>query len=371
MHGINDLNQTKTPAAGNLERERPAAQPETVVVGDNGHTAPGSQPQTSSNLAQGGAINPPTEQDLAKNLTRMRLAGRLSGAQVRKQKREQAAQRGEQLRPRRKHGRAKGDLATPRPPPPPPGDPPHWRKAHGSQTHNPAQKRRRNEGSDPPSEGSTPNRPDKRAKADTKDATTSYSLAVHTTKMAVVMDQHPEQQLSQEQCDNILCSIQEEAFNASPGEGPSCSGCYAEKGVIYILCNDKKSQEWLSRCVAELKVNDGVKLRTGVAKDILQRSRVSVRLPTRLLQSKEPKSVLKKLEGQNPHFKTDEWVIFAKSGDADSITLCVEIDEPTMKSLEKTKLKASFGLYTVAFKVIRRAAEKTCNAEGGANQPTA
>lgn len=70
-------------------------------------------------------------------------------------------------------------------------------------------------------------------------ATVSQAL---TAKMAVILDNYPEERLSEWQSKKVQMAVMGEIWKYQPGTVPQFQNSYGEKGVAYFTCGNEKSK---------------------------------------------------------------------------------------------------------------------------------
>lgn len=252
-------------------------------------------------------------------------------------------------------------------------------KALPPPTVTPATKRPRGSGSTPSSTESKPERV-KKSRGDNGNAVTppaegagnSYSAAVTTRRMAVVLGDYPDTLLTKEQGTKLITAINREAMTADPDPDRTFDGVSQKDGAVLVSCCSSKASEWLVETVGRLQLEGLGPLRTGSAKEVLNRPRVSVLLPTDYLEEADARTLLGMLGHLNPGLGVDTWRVFAEKREAKRVLLCIEIQQADLMVLRATGLRASFGLRTVTFRVLNEGAvAKTTDAQGGSDQPAA
>uniref|UniRef100_A0A6P7FVK2 Uncharacterized protein LOC114334640 n=1 Tax=Diabrotica virgifera virgifera TaxID=50390 RepID=A0A6P7FVK2_DIAVI len=189
--------------------------------------------------------------------------------------------------------------------------------------------------------------------------------------MAVVLRGFPEQLLTEEQGATVLKAINRAVFAADPDPDRQFDGASQRDGAVLVTCCSEKASKWLVDTVRSLELEGIGQLRAGSVKEVLNRPRVSVLIPTAYMDVEDHKSIFRILGHLNPGLKTDSWRLFAEKREAKSILLFCEIPEADLVMLRKMWLRVSFGLHKVTFVVLKEGGAKPANAEGGANQPTA
>lgn len=351
--------------------------PPTVAKSGAGEShTPGNATGGTNPQAGGSSLSaPPAEGVERLSLEALSLKRKaVSGAARRRIAREKAREEGRPVPPRKKKTKPLAGAGSSKT-----GDVRKGGKAEAkpAPTSTPAPKRPREAGSNPPSAGSKPPRV-KKAKAETGDAVTppttsvaglSFSQALTTQRMAVVLGKFPEQLLTSEQGQTVIKALTRAVFEADPDSERRFDGVSQRDGVVLVTCCSVSATTWLVDTVRGLRLEGLGELRAGSARDLLGRPRVSVLIPTEGVEGKDIPSIVKLLGRQNPGLHTDKWRVFSSKKEAKSILLCAEVPEADLLVLRGKGLRVGFGLRTVTFRVLRKA--RPADAEGGSDQPTA
>ncbi|KAF6213552.1 hypothetical protein GE061_011272 [Apolygus lucorum] len=351
-------------------------------------------------VAGGAHVDPPTTDQRddpgGNNRASTKSRKNLSGAQKRKLARLRDQERGLPPRPRKKGSRRKGTTdgggdGAVAPPAPIPGD--SWLMAGpstsgvgmlagphalssapsvGSKSAKEGTPRKRNRDSHgtPPSATKPPmKKPREAGSGHTQDSSRAYSDALNSTKMAVVHSKHPEERLSDVEANIVYGSIVRAAMDSPAGQGPQfCSG-HTSNGVVYITCSNSRSKGWLEERVTELKPWDGASLRTGPAKDLVERQvKVGVWIPTEFLDRSDARKLIPLFEAQNPGLCTREWKLLSTKADPKGLYLVLSIDTDSLGWLKGQQFHAHFHVQRVTFKVV---GTPHTDAAGGPDQPAA
>jgi hypothetical protein len=326
---------------------------------------------------------PPTMamQEVLEQVEKLKLKRvRLSGAQLRKLKREQAIAEGKEVIPRKrkprksKHQKAGGGTA---------GQLPGSRNdpsGGGTQsTVRQSDEERRKQGAmladslpggscssggeDAAgagkrlrSEGSTPGQNNKKPRVqDPERKGMLHSEAVKAYKMAVVLSDFPGSKMTDEMAEttqNIL--VGEMLSFDKEGTAPQFSNCYLEKGALLVTCSNQETKKWLEEITPTLQIGDNVKLRVGSAKQILGVHKVSLWIP-KPMNRVPAEQALRLLWTQNKGLRTSEWTVVNRKEESLGQTLVLFIDKSSLEVIRASGLRAHLGMTRVAFKVLSEA----------------
>lgn len=200
----------------------------------------------------------------------------------------------------------------------------------------------------------------------------TFSQALTSTKMAIVLEKFPDERLSEETTSQIRTTLTREVFKTSPGCAPKFTNNYAERGVLYITCANNESRSWLEEKVNALVIPD-IKLRVGPAKQIVQAVKATVWIPEDLLQTlgeEDPKKIISLLEIQNPGLCAEDIQIISTKKDKAGQTIVLLLGASALKKLREMGLKAYLGLSQLTFRVQGAGGLSQTVHEGHPNKPS-
>jgi hypothetical protein len=170
--------------------------------------------------------------------------------------------------------------------------------------------------------------------------------------LAIAHWNHPEQQLSRDQ----VTSIREEVMTrvAKSGNIP-LTDSYFEGGTLIISCGDKSTEEWLDRTFETLTPFQGCRLKLGLAEQLVKVNKVSVYV-SRNTGAVTKVEALKALASQNK-LRTEEWSVVGEKVDPDGQTLVINVNDESLQVLSEVDYRPYLGLDRVMFRVLERAGE--------------
>lgn len=204
------------------------------------------------------------------------------------------------------------------------------------------------------SDGSTPDTHQTAKRRRDNESNTAFKDALTAIKIAIVPQDFPETRLTEEQADEVQMALLNAIKPGPEGSGPSFNNCYFDKGAVILSCRSEGTKTWVQTEGPKLKTWQDAKLKVGLAKDLLQTAKV-IMLAPKNLRMKTPKEILQLVKTQNAGLKTDEWHVINHAKDENSVTMVLNIDELSLKSLTKSGMKACLGLGKASFRVIATA----------------
>lgn len=324
-------------------------------------------------ITSGPGEDRPMETEVAAAATQIRSltltkTKRMSGAQRRKRRVQAAVAAGlpvQQRRPRHRRGASgRGNLPPETPAPSP----------HTPGTSNPSKGTKRPRGNR--SEESTPSSSDGGARFPKMRAVggsqnppsrqgvvsnrpkvysqkPAYSEVASELRMAIVPATYPTEKFTDEQTELVQDALMDRliAMSGDAAKELKFSNSYGRRGVLFITPLTEVGKQWLIDVVPGLTPWEGAVLRAGNAKEIVKTTKMLVWVPSPL-NKREDASILHLIQLQNEELKTSEWGIISSRPEPLGKTLVLEIDETSLKAMERTGFNIQAGLFTLTFKVL-------------------
>lgn len=198
---------------------------------------------------------------------------------------------------------------------------------------------------------SNPNTPDSQEHTHKRARDVSYKDATLGTRMAVVHEKHPAEELTEEQAKTVERRVVELIFSDTASGPPLqfMSTKFAQ-GILWIVCANDESKRWLTETIPGLgNLWEGASLRVVEAKDLPKRPKVMVWIPDNEMEADTIKTALQR---QNPGLKAKEWVTLNRKVTGSGQTLVFTVDPASYTRLEDLEFKAFWGLKRVIFKTL-------------------
>jgi hypothetical protein len=100
--------------------------------------------------------------------------------------------------------------------------------------------------------------------------------------MAVVLEEYPENKLTEEQSKEVQQAVLGEVWKCTPETGPQFKNSCANKVVAHITCANEKARSWLMEKIPHVQPWEGAVLRVGATRDIVKTTKVAMWVPTEL-----------------------------------------------------------------------------------------
>lgn len=207
-------------------------------------------------------------------------------------------------------------------------------------------KRSRSDGSTPPAKN-----PAKRHR--TEKDTVSFSEKLTSIRVAVILESYPDQVFAETDLMEFQNKLLDEMRPLPSGTGPQFRGCKVEGGAILLTCAEKHTQSWLQDCVAKMNLWKGEKLVMGLAKEILQTTKIITKLPPLFNNNKE-EEVFKRLEMQNPMLSTSDWRILNTKMESSGKTIVVSVNKSGLSRLKESSMKLFLGFGQITLSVLEK-----------------
>lgn len=172
---------------------------------------------------------------------------------------------------------------------------------------------------------------------------TGYADAVSTTKMCIALEGFPDNKITQEQSEKVQLSLLQNLTSQKLVEEPQYQGCYLDRGALVVQCIGAHSVDWLTNNVKNIKPWDGANLIVGLARDLMDTSKVLLYAP-KLYNSVQPGCILKSLGAQNKGLNTSDWRLINSVRGANGHTLTLSMGTADLREIQSRGLKLYLGL---------------------------
>lgn len=194
----------------------------------------------------------------------------------------------------------------------------------------------------------------------------SYREALTAVKMAVLLEGHPDNKLTEEQAGDLELQITNK-IGTRAEFAPTFLSCKLENGALLISCADLESSKWLEQAVSEINPDFENKLLVGEARKLVRTTKILVKLP-KVFSKLEPKEALKKIEAQNGGLTSTEWAIVHLKNDDSGQTMVLNVPELDSATLCRRGYKFYIGLHQVQAKVLEKSTKSTDGSEDSSGQ---
>lgn len=194
----------------------------------------------------------------------------------------------------------------------------------------------------------------------------TFKEALTAVKMAVILEGHPLERLSEEQALDLEFLITEKISRNEEGFVPTFLSCRLENGALIINCADLGSSKWLEQIVVEINPWQEQTLLVGEARKLVRTTKIIAKLP-KVCSKLESKEVLRKIEAQNGGLTPTEWNILHRKNEPSGQTIVLSVPELDAATLGKRGYKFYIGLHQVQAKVLDKPS-KNDGGEGSSSQ---
>ncbi|XP_024081663.1 uncharacterized protein LOC106661718 [Cimex lectularius] len=186
----------------------------------------------------------------------------------------------------------------------------------------------------------------------------TYQQALKALKMAVVLEEYPDKELTADQGRAVQRAILAEVWRCKNSKGPQFRNGYVEKGAVLITCEKQSAKEWLMATVPTIHPWEGANLRVGPYREIIKPNRVAMWVPDPdLLGTTDTGTILGLMKSQNPGINTKQWRVVSQRVEGKGLILVVDIDNASFGALSKANLKLYLGFAMITLKVIKKAVD--------------
>lgn len=174
----------------------------------------------------------------------------------------------------------------------------------------------------------------------------SYSGSSTSVKMAIVHQDYPEVEVTDEQFRLIQASIMDK-IDGQNTINPSFNGIRLNGGAVMLYCCDDATAGWVNSVCADMVPWQGALLKSVPASELAKGVRAMFVAPE-ILRDKTPEIILQKVDGQNGGFSTSKWRVLHTEKTPQGKRVVVRMDQDSWSTIQaKGFINLGFGRVTV------------------------
>lgn len=175
-------------------------------------------------------------------------------------------------------------------------------------------------------------------------------------KLAVVPKDFPEKTLTEEQSELLQDALLERITPSEDGEVAQFLSTQMRDGALIVVCANSWTKAWLENVISEIQPWEDADLEVKPGNILMRRAKVLFWVP-KLYKKKEASRILELLQNQNKNLKTEDWKVVTRKEVPDGVTLVLAINEQSFKALEAIDFKPFLGMGRATFRVLSRPPE--------------
>ncbi|KAL1447930.1 hypothetical protein WDU94_000622 [Cyamophila willieti] len=180
----------------------------------------------------------------------------------------------------------------------------------------------------------------------TSKAPHSFANALRSIKVGVLLENYPEENLSNDQMATIQKEILEKIAEKEGAPYPQFSGTAYRPGWLSITCDNSATSDWLKSIIGGLKPWEGANLKVVDEGDLPKSKILSGYFPN---SDEEPtEKILRMIKAQNQSLTSSEWKVLRRNNEGTAAHLIMSVDLASVELLKKESYKVSYKFGKVA-----------------------
>uniref|UniRef100_A0A8D9A7T3 DUF4780 domain-containing protein n=1 Tax=Cacopsylla melanoneura TaxID=428564 RepID=A0A8D9A7T3_9HEMI len=181
---------------------------------------------------------------------------------------------------------------------------------------------------------------------ETSQAPHSFANALKSTKVGVLLQNYPEDNLTNDQMANIQSQILDKIAEKEGAPYPQFSGTAYRPGWLSITCDNSATVDWLKSIIGGIQPSTGANLKVVDEGDLPKSKILSGYFPSSSEEATE--KILRLVKAQNQSLTSNEWKVLRRNNEGTAAHLIMSVDLASVELLKKENYKISYKFGKVA-----------------------